>query len=121
MTTVYFAYIILGLFSGIISGILGLGGGTIIIPALVYLFKFTQHQAQGTSLVLVALPVGLLAAIKYYSSGNLFIKFGVLIAVGFFIGAYLGAVVAHKIPDLMLKKIFGIFLLFVSIKMVLGK
>lgn len=114
-------YIILGLFSGIISGILGIGGGTIIIPALVYLFNFTQHQAQGTSLILVALPVGLLAAIKYYSCGNLFIKFGLFIAIGFFIGAYLGAIIAHKIPDFMLKKIFGIFLLFVSIKMIFGK
>ncbi len=111
-------YILLGIISGVVGGILGLGGGTVVIPALVYLFGFTQHQAQGISLVLVSLPVGLLAAVKYYLEGNLFIKEGLLISVGFLIGAYLGAEIAHKIPATLLKKIFGLFLILVAIKMI---
>lgn len=114
-------HILLGTVAGIISGFLGLGGGTIIIPALVLLFGYTQHQAQGTSLLLVALPVGILAAIKYYIQGNLLIKPGLLVAVGFMFGAYLGAEFAHKIPDVLLRKIFAIFMLLVSIKMFFSK
>ncbi|MCX7715809.1 MAG: sulfite exporter TauE/SafE family protein [Endomicrobia bacterium] len=114
-------YILVGLFSGVISGVLGLGGGTIIIPVLVYLFGFTQHQAQGTSLILVSLPVGVLALINYYKHGNLPIKPGLIIAVGFLLGGYIGSWVAHQIPSAVLKKIFGIFLFFIALKMVLGR
>lgn len=113
-------FFILGIVAGIFGGILGIGGGSIVVPYLVYISCLTQHQAQGISLVLSALPVGLLAAIKYYKEGNLNLNIGLLIALGFFIGGYLGAVVAHKIPDVLLKKFFGIYLLIVAIKMILG-
>lgn len=112
-------FFILGIVAGIFGGILGIGGGTIIIPYLVYITSLTQHQAQGVSLVLSALPVGLLAAIKYYKEGNLNLSIGLLVAAGFFIGGYLGAIVAHKIPEFLLKKFFGIYLLIVAIKMIL--
>ncbi len=114
-----FQFFILGFVAGIFGGVLGIGGGTIIIPYLVYITSLTQHQAQGVSLVLSALPVGLLAAIKYYKEGNLNLSIGLLVALGFFIGGYLGAIFAHKISDFLLKKFFGIYLLIVAIKMIL--
>jgi uncharacterized membrane protein YfcA len=114
-------YIVLGLFAGIASGILGIGGGIILIPALVYLFNLSQHQAQGTTLALMVPPIGLLAAIKYYTEGNVKIYMALYICIGFFLGGFIGAHFAHKISDLLLKRIFGIVLLGISIKMILGK
>ncbi len=117
---IYF-YLILGLIAGISSGFLGIGGGTIIIPVLVYLVGFTQHQAQGTTLALMVPPIGLLAAIKYYQAGNVDIRVAALICVGFFIGGLLGASFVMPIPEPLLKKIFGVFLILVALKMILGK
>jgi hypothetical protein len=114
-------YLILGLIAGIFSGFLGIGGGIILIPALAYLFGLTQHQAQGTTLAIMVPPIGLLAAIKYYLEGNVKLGIAVFICIGFFIGGLLGAQFAHKISSPLLKKIFGIFLLFVSLRMILGK
>ncbi|MFH1772592.1 MAG: sulfite exporter TauE/SafE family protein [Candidatus Omnitrophota bacterium] len=115
------AYIALGLIAGISSGFLGIGGGTILIPVLVYAFGLTQHQAQGTTLALMVPPIGLLAAIKYYAEGNVKIYTAAFICLGFFIGGLVGAHFAHKVPDLVLKRVFGFFLMAVSIKMILGK
>ena len=114
-------YLALGLIAGIAGGFFGIGGGTIIIPALVYLAGFTQHQAQGTTLALMVPPIGLLAAIKYYQAGNVDIKIAGLICLGFFIGGLLGANLVMPIPDDMLKKIFGIYLIIIAIKMIVGK
>ncbi|HIE36155.1 MAG TPA: sulfite exporter TauE/SafE family protein [Candidatus Omnitrophica bacterium] len=114
-------YLILGLIAGIFSGFLGIGGGIILIPALTYLFGLTQHQAQGTTLAIMVPPIGLLAAIKYYLEGNVKLGIVVFICIGFFIGGLLGAQFVHRISSLLLKKIFGVFLLFVSLKMILGK
>jgi len=115
------AYIILGLAAGIFGGFFGIGGGLIIIPALVYFFKFNQHQAQGTSLAALLLPVGLWAFLKYYKTGNANLTAGLLIAVGFFVGGFLGANFAQPIPDAVLKKIFGVFLIIVAATMFVGK
>ncbi|MCS7231005.1 MAG: sulfite exporter TauE/SafE family protein [Elusimicrobiota bacterium] len=115
-----FQFLLLGLVAGIFGGILGIGGGTIIIPYLTYISSFSQHQAQGISLVVTTLPTALLAVIKYYKEGNINFKIGLLISIGFFIGGYLGAVVAHKIPDVLLKKIFGIYLFIIAFRMILG-
>ncbi len=117
---IYFC-LILGLIAGISSGFLGIGGGTIIIPALVYVLGFTQHQAQGTTLALMIPPIGLLAAIKYYQAGNVDIRVAALICVGFFIGGLIGASFVTPIPDQLLKKLFGVFLIGVALKMILGK
>lgn len=116
----YFQFLILGIIAGILGGVLGIGGGTIIIPYLVYVSCFSQHQAQGISLAVSALPVGILAALKYYKEGNLNVRIGLLVSLGFFIGGYLGALIAHRISDVILKKIFGIYLLLISIKMIFG-
>jgi uncharacterized membrane protein YfcA len=116
-----YLYLILGLVAGIFSGFLGLGGGAIIIPALVYLFGFTQHQAQGTTLAMMVPPIGLLAAVHYYMQGHVKISVALLMCIGFFVGGLLGAMFVERVPDPLLKKTFGVFFLFVSLKMIFGK
>ena len=114
-------YVILGIVAGISSGIFGLGGGTILIPALVFLFGLTQHQAQGTTLAIMVPPIGLLAALRYYYSGNVKLGMAGFICLGFFIGGLIGANMIQNLPDLMLKRLFGVFLLFISLRMILTK
>ncbi|MBL7081404.1 MAG: sulfite exporter TauE/SafE family protein [Candidatus Omnitrophica bacterium] len=114
-------YIALGLLAGTCSGFLGIGGGVIMIPAFVYIFGLTQHQAQGTTLALMVLPIGLLAALKYYYDGNVNIPIAVFVCLGFFIGGLLGAYLVSPVPEPVLKKIFGLFLIGVALKMLLGK
>lgn len=114
-------YISLGLVAGIFGGMFGIGGATILIPALVYLFGLTQHQAQGTTLAILVPPIGLLAALRYYYSGNVKLNIAGLICVGFFIGGLIGANFVQGIPDLALKRMFGVFLLLISLKMILTK
>lgn len=114
-------YLLVGVLAGIFGGLFGIGGGTIVIPVLVYLFGFTQHQAQGTSLAMMLPPVGLLAVWTYYNAGNVNLKASILLCIGFLLGGLLGAIVVKQIPDANLKKIFGIFLLCISLKMIFGK
>jgi uncharacterized membrane protein YfcA len=114
-------YIVLGLVAGICAGMFGIGGGTILIPALVYLFGLTQHQAQGTTLAIMVPPIGLLAALRYYYSGNVKLGMAGFICVGFFIGGLLGANIVQSLSDPLLKKVFGIFLLVVALNMILTK
>lgn len=114
-------YILLGLIAGVISGLVGIGGGIIIIPALVFIFKLTQHQAQGTTLALMIPPIGLLAAWTYYKQGAVDLKIAVFIALGFFLGGLLGAKLAIGIPDVWLEKIFGVVLLLIALKMIFAK
>jgi uncharacterized membrane protein YfcA len=114
-------YIALGLLAGACSGFLGIGGGTIIIPVLVYMFGLTQHQAQGTTLALMIPPIGLLAALKYYYEGNVNIQIAAFVCLGFFIGGLLGAYLVTPVPEPVLKKVFGLFLLGVGLKMIIGK
>lgn len=114
-------YVIIGLLAGVFSGFLGLGGGTIVIPALVYLFGYSQHQAQGTTLAMMIPPIGLLAAMRYYYAGNVKMAPAAILCAGFFIGGLVGAIFVHKIPDVVLKRIFGTFLLLLSAQMIFGK
>jgi len=113
--------ILLGLAAGILSGLLGIGGGIIIIPALVFFFGLTQQQAQGTTLVLLIPPIGLLAALTYYRQGYVDLRIAGLIIVGFFFGALVGAKVATSISNDVLQKMFAVLLLAVAAKMLLGK
>jgi uncharacterized protein len=114
-------YILLGLLAGTLSGLIGIGGGIIIVPALVILFGLTQHQAQGTTLALMIPPIGILAAWTYYKQGNVDIKIAVLIAAGFFIGSLLGAKISIGLPDAVLQRVFGAALLLISLKMIFLK
>lgn len=111
-------YVLLGLLAGVCSGFLGLGGGTIIIPFLVFVAGFTQHQAQGTTLALMVPPIGILAVLKYYQQGNVDIKAAIFICLGFVIGGLLGANLVSPVPDAALKKVFGVFLMLVGLKMI---
>ena len=116
-----FLYILLGLVAGIFAGMFGIGGATILIPALVFLFGLTQHQAQGTTLAILVPPIGLLAALKYYYHGNVKLGMAGFICLGFFIGGLIGASLIQNIADPLLKRLFGIFLLVVSLNMIFTK
>lgn len=114
-------YITLGLIAGIFGGMFGIGGGTILIPALVYLFGLTQHQAQGTTLAIMVPPIGLLAAWRYWQAGNVKLSMAGFICAGFFLGGLLGAHLIHNVSDPMLKKLFGVYLLIISVRMIFTK
>jgi uncharacterized protein len=114
-------YLILGALAGVLSGLIGIGGGILIVPVLIYLFGFSQHMAQGTTLALMIPPIGILAVMEYYKSGNVDIKVAALICLGFVVGGYVGAKIAVGIPDAVLKKIFGVILMLVSVRMVFWK
>ncbi|MDP3732413.1 MAG: TSUP family transporter [Candidatus Omnitrophota bacterium] len=114
-------YIILGVVAGVFGGMFGIGGGTILIPVLVYLFGLTQHQAQGTTLAIMVPPIGLLAAMRYYYSGNVKLGMAGFICMGFFVGGLIGANFVQNLSDPLLKRLFGVYLLFVSVEMILGK
>lgn len=104
--------LLIGLFSGIASGIFGIGGGVIIVPALIYLAKFSQHAAIGTSLAILLPPVGLFAVLDYYRHSNVDLKAALIVAVTFMVGGWIGAHLAnHIISGHVLKLLFGIFVL----------
>ena len=109
---------VVGLLAGFISGSLGVGGGIIIVPALVFLLGFTQHQAQGISLGIMLAPIGLLAFINYYRGGYTNIKYSLLLLVVFFIGSWFGSKLAVHLPDAVLKKIFGGLMLVAGVRMI---
>ena len=110
-----------GLLAGFISGGLGVGGGIVIIPAMVFIFGMSQHEAQGTSLALLSFPIGLIAAFNYYKKGYVNIKFALIILVAFLIGSYLGSILTVNMPAKSLKKVFGVLMLIAGTKMIFGK
>jgi uncharacterized membrane protein YfcA len=115
------SYLVLGITAGVLSGLIGIGGGVIIVPALVFIFGLTQHQAQGTTLALLVPPIGILAAWTYYKSGYVDIRIAALVAAGFFAGSVLGARIATGLSSAVLEKVFGVALLLISLKMIFGK
>ncbi len=110
--------IFIGIIAGILAGILGLGGAILIIPALVMLLGFSQQMAQGTTLLMLVLPVGALAAWQYYKAGNADVKTAAILAISFFISGYFGAKLANHLPQDILKKGFGILLILIALKMI---
>jgi len=109
--------VLIGLFAGFLSGMVGIGGGIIIVPALVFFLGFSQLQAQGTSLAMIMLPVGILGVIQYYKQGYVDFNYVLVIAAGFVLGSFLGSKVTLSIPQDLVKKIFAILLLVVASKM----
>jgi len=111
---------IIGLFAGILSGFVGVGGGVIIVPALVFILGVNQHEAQGTSLFVLMMPVVALAVMNYWKSGNVNWKFGTVIALTFLLGGFIGSKLSLKLSPGIVKLIFGIFMAYVSIKLILS-
>jgi uncharacterized membrane protein YfcA len=107
----------IGIVAGYFSGLVGIGGGVIIVPALVLFFGFSQYVAQGTTLALLIPPIGILAVMKYYKEGYVDIKTAAVICIGFVLGGYLGSVTAIGISQITLKRIFAIVLVGLGIKM----
>jgi uncharacterized protein len=114
-------FVILGFVVGILSGIMGIGGAVFIVPALVYIFGWEQHLAQGTTLAMLIPPIGIFAAMKYYQAGHVDLRVAAILCLGFLAGGYFGGTFANQLPGDTLKKIFGIALLAISLRMMLGK
>ena len=120
-TSVLLLLIVIGIITGFMAGMLGIGGAIIMIPALVFLLGLTQQAAQGTSLAVMLPPIGILAAYNYYKAGQVNIKFALILAATFIVGSYFGSKLAVNIPQPVLKKIFGVLLLLVAAKMLFSK
>ncbi|MPM39274.1 hypothetical protein SDC9_85907 [bioreactor metagenome] len=116
----FLVYVFIGAAAGTLSGLFGIGGGIIIIPMLVLLQNFPQLKAQGTSLVAMLPPVGILAFMKYYKNGNVDVAAGVIICVAMLIFAQFGAMLANHLPVDVMKKAFGVFIILVGIKTIFG-
>jgi uncharacterized membrane protein YfcA len=116
-----FGGLVLGLAAGVLSGIIGIGGGILLIPALVYMFGMSQLKAQGTSLAVLLLPVGILAVLPYYRDGQIDIKLAALIALGFALGGWAGGNWAQHIPAIVLRRGFAALLVIVAAKLFFTK
>lgn len=109
--------IFLGILAGILSGLVGIGGGIIIVPALVFFYGFSQQMAQGTTLVTMIPPIGILAAYVYYQNGQVDVKTAIFIALGFLVGGFIGAKVAVNLDKNILEKVFAVVLILIGIKL----
>ena len=109
--------VIIGLCAGMLSGLIGVGGGIIVVPALMYFLGFSQHEAQGTSLGLLLLPVGILAVMNYYNKGYIDVKVVAIMCLAFVVGGWLGSKLSLAVPEEVVKKIFGIILIYTAFKM----
>lgn len=122
-TTTILILVLIGLFAGVLSGFIGVGGGIIIVPALIYFLGLTQHQAQATSLTLMLPPLGVLAVYNYYQSGQLdknLMIYAIIMAITFVVGSHFGSKISLKMSPLLVKFIFGIIMLYVSIRMIVS-
>jgi uncharacterized membrane protein YfcA len=116
-TQVIIILLLIGLFSGMLSGLIGVGGGIIIVPSLIFFLGFTQYQAQGTSLGLLLLPIGIFAVLNYYRQGHINIAYVGIMTIGFVVGGYFGSKLALNISEVALKRIFAIILFYTAFKM----
>ena len=113
---IFIYLLIIGLAAGFMGGLVGIGGGVIIVPALVMLLGMSQHQAQGTSLMMILFPVGILGVLNYYKQGYVDFKYAGLLAIGFFVGSYLGSKFSLSLPQLTVKRIFAIVMMLLALK-----
>ena len=109
--------ILVGVAAGILGGLVGIGGGIIIVPSLIYFLSFSQKSAQGTSLGLLLLPVGIFGVLEYYKQGHVDLKIVLILAAGFLAGSYFGSKIALSLPQETVKKIFAILMIILAIKM----
>lgn len=120
-TTLVIGLVVLGLLAGYLSGLVGIGGGIIMVPVLVFFFGFTQHKAQGTTLALLMIPVGIFGVMNYHKTGNVDIKTTLLLCCGFVLGSYLGSKTAISLSQDALRKIFAVLMFIVAIRMFFQK
>jgi uncharacterized membrane protein YfcA len=113
----FIGLLVLGVIAGYLSGLIGIGGGVIIVPALVMIFGFNQHLAQGTTIALLIPPIGILAAMNYYQKGFVDIKTAAIICIGFVLGGYLGSMTALNISQEVVRKFFALVVIVLGIKM----
>jgi uncharacterized membrane protein YfcA len=114
-------FITIGVAAGVLAGIFGIGGGILIVPALILLAKYPPQLATGTSLGVLLLPVGILGAWNYYKEGNIRFSTSLWIAAGLFVGAYFGAKIAQQMSPLLLRRAFAVFLVLVAARMWMNK
>ena len=110
--------ILIGIAAGMLSGLVGIGGGLVIVPALVYFLGISQHSAQGTSLGLILLPVGILAVLDYYKQGHVDLKIVGLLAIGFVAGSFFGSKISLNLQQETVKKIFATLMIIIAVKMI---
>ena len=113
--------ILIGLAAGTLSGLMGIGGGVVLVPGLIYLLGYSQHMAQGTTLGMLVMPVGILGVYLYYKNGYVNFKASVLLALGFVIGSLLGTKIAVQLPAHTLRKLFAILMIILALRMLLQK
>jgi uncharacterized membrane protein YfcA len=111
--------ILIGLVAGAVGGALGLGGGAIMVPAMILFFGLTQHQAQGTALAVMMIPVFIPAVMRYYSAGNVKVQMAAFIALGFIVGALAGAHFVQSMPEQTVRRVFGAFVILIGLKMIM--
>jgi uncharacterized membrane protein YfcA len=116
----WLTFVIIGVLGGIAAGLFGIGGGLVIIPALIYWAGFSQHMATGTSLAVLLPPIGLAATIEYYRHGNVDVRAAVILAATMFVGSWGGAYVANKMEGPQLRLLFGLFVCVVGAYLVYG-
>ncbi|MEI7898457.1 MAG: sulfite exporter TauE/SafE family protein [bacterium] len=120
-TTTVIYLIAIGLMAGIFGGIFGVGGAIVMIPAMVYFLGVDQHTAQGTSLAVMLPPIGLFAAYNYYKAGQVNIWYALIIAISFMVGGYFGSKIALNLPEHIMKKVFGISLIIMALRLIFSK
>ena len=118
--TAWLTFVIIGVVGGIAAGLFGVGGGIVIVPALIYWAGFSQHRATGTSLAVLLPPIGLAAALEYYRHGNVDVRAAIILAAGMFVGAWVGAYLANRMPGPQLRLIFGVFVCGLGVYLVYG-
>lgn len=119
--TTILVLLLIGVAAGFASGFVGVGGGIIIVPALVFFLGFSQHMAQGTSLALMLPPIGLLGFYNYYKSGNTNITAALIIAAAFILGAYFGSKISIGMDQRIVKRIFGVVMMLAAAKLLFSK
>ena len=116
----WLTFVLIGIGAGIASGLFGVGGGIVVVPALIYWAGFSQHMATGTSLAVLLPPIGLAATIEYYRHGNVDVRAAIILAATMFVGAWVGAWFANRMPGPQLRLLFGLFLFGLGIYLVYG-
>ena len=113
--------LVIGLLGGLVAGTLGVGGGIVVVPALVFVMGFSQHEAQGTSIMVLLAPTGIAAAYEYHKKGFIDMKVAGILIITFVIGSYLGSLISFELPERDLRRIFGVLMIIAAIKMIFSK